>query len=248
MPTVQLFVPCLAEEALPQVAEATARVLARAGCEVAYPQGQTCCGQLLYKSGHTHGARKAARHFLHVFTDLPGDLVAPSGSCVRMVRNYPELFPDDPTLVERFSALAARTYELCQYLVDVLGVTDLGARVSEPSDGRVAYHDSCQVGRALGIVSQPRALLRAVAGLELLELAPAERCCGFGGNMSLTLPDLAEAILTDKLAAIEQSGAATVTCAELSCLAHIKTGLARRGSAIQALHIAEILAGRGERA
>lgn len=240
---VSLFIPCLVEDFHPEIGEAAALVLDRAGATVDYPSGQTCCGQLTYKTGHHAETRKFARHFLETFADAPA-VVSPSGSCVSMVRNYyPTLLADDPDWSRPAQDMAGRIFELSEYLVDVLGVHDLGA--SWP--GRAVYHDSCQVARALGVSEQPKALLRRVAGLELLDLAGAETCCGFGGAFSFQFPEVSEAMLDDKVAAIEASGADLVVSAEVSCLMNIKGRLDQAGSPIQALHLAQVLAGREAR-
>jgi len=238
---VHLFIPCLVEDFFPEIGEATATVLARAGCALTYPEGQTCCGQPLYKLGQPDAAKKLARRWLELFADAT-TVVAPSGSCVAMVRRYARFFDAEPALQRRARALAANTYELSEFLVNKLQITDCGAAMP----GRVAYHDSCQIGRALGIVHEPRALLSQVRGLELVELPRPAACCGFGGAFSLEFPEIAAAILEDKIADIEAVAPDLVTCAEVSCLMHIRAGLEKKGSRIRALHLAQILAGTAE--
>ncbi len=224
---------------MPEVGEATALVLDRAGVGLTLPGGQTCCGQPLYKSGHAGEARALARRFLKLFADAER-VVAPSGSCVHMVRHsYPELLADDPGARAEAEALGARTFELTEFLVRELGRTDLGAAF----EGTVAYHDSCQVGRALGLRDEPRALLRAVRGLRLVEFEGDDRCCGFGGPFAVQFAGVSEAMLDDKLEALLATGAWTVTAAEPSCLLHIRGGLEKLGARMRAMHIAEILAG-----
>lgn len=236
---VSLFVPCLVEDFHPEIGEATARVLARAGAAVDYPSGQTCCGQMAFKIGHHKDARNFARHFIEVFTDAEA-VVAPSGSCVAMVRNhYPTLFEDDPAWAEKAAQIAARTFELSEYLVDHLNVTKLGA--SWP--GTAVYHDSCQVGRALGVRAQPLALLDQVQDLRMLPLSDADICCGFGGAFSLQFPEVSERILADKAAAIKDSGADFVISAEVSCLMNISGYLSKNGSPARVVHLAQVLAG-----
>jgi len=239
MTPVHLFIPCLVEQFMPEAGLAAATVLDRAGATVHYPQGQTCCGQPLYKSGHEAAARDMALRFLHLFEDAER-VVAPSGSCVHMVRDtYPQLLADDPAACAQAKALGARTFELTEFLVREFGVTNLGARF----DGTVAYHDSCQVGRALGLHDEPRALLKAVDGLTLAEFEGQNECCGFGGPFSVQYPGISEALLDDKLDALLASGAVAVTAAEPSCLLHIRGGLQHRSADMRVLHIAEILAG-----
>lgn len=239
MPTTHLFIPCLVEQFLPEVGEAAARLLARAGCAVECPSGQTCCGQPLYKAGRGAEARRLAHRFLDLFADAEA-VVAPSGSCVHMVRSvYPRLLADDPAARQRAEALAARTFELTEYLVRERGMTDTGAAFS----GTVAYHDSCQVGRALGVRAEPLALLSAVRGLTLAELPRADECCGFGGPFAVQYEDVSAALLDDKLDAVGACGADAVAVAEPSCLLHLRGGLERRGGTVRALHVAEILDG-----
>lgn len=234
---VSLFIPCLVEQFHPQVGEATARVLARAGVELTYPKGQTCCGQPLYKSGHWKQARKVARHFLEVF-DGGEAVVAPSGSCVSMVRNYyPEILRDDAKAHDRSVELGKRVYEFTEFLVKVLGVEDLGA--SWPC--KAVYHDSCQVHRALGIHNEPRALLSHVQGLELLEMERPDLCCGFGGTFSFQFPSISEAMVVEKASYILATGADLLISAEISCLMNLGGYLEKQGHPVRALHIAEVL-------
>ncbi len=241
MSEVHLFIPCLVEDVFPQIGEATARVLAKAGARVVYPNGQTCCGQMQYKLGRPELVRPLARRFLDIF-DEAGAVVSPSGSCVGMVRHYPELFAQGSVLRTRAEAMAAKTYELSDYLVNVLGKRDLGARYPV----KAVYHDSCQIGRALGLHEEPRELLRRVSGLTLAELSRPERCCGFGGAFSLKFPEVSEAILDEKIEDILKSGADCVVTAEVSCLLNIASALKKAGSDFKALHLAEVLAMGGE--
>jgi L-lactate dehydrogenase complex protein LldE len=234
---VSLFVPCIVEQFHPQVGEATARVLARMGARLVYPRGQTCCGQPLYKSGHWNQARRTARHFISLFEDAEA-VVAPSGSCVSMVRkSYPELLRDEARWADRALALGKRVFELTEFLVNVLGVEDVGA--SWP--GRAVYHDSCQVYRALGIHREPRALLARVRDLELVEMERPEACCGFGGTFSLQFPAISEAMVADKAARVLATGAQYLLSAEISCLMNIGGYLKKQGHLVRALHIAEVL-------
>ncbi|WP_028587646.1 (Fe-S)-binding protein [Desulfocurvus vexinensis] len=238
MTHASLFIPCLVEQFMPEAGEAAARVLARAGVRVDCPRGQTCCGQPLYKSGHGDQARALALRFLRLFAQAEA-VVAPSGSCVHMVRAvYPGLLADDPAAHAEALALGARTFELTEFLVRRLGVTDLGAHFA----GTVAYHDSCQVGRALGVRAEPLALLRAVKGLTLAEVADADQCCGFGGPFAVQFETVSAALLGDKLDALAASGATALTAAEPSCLLHLRGGLQKRGLDLPVVHIAQILA------
>ncbi len=239
---VALFVPCIVQDFQPQVAQATARVLARAGVSVHYPKGQTCCGQLQYKSGNWKSARAVARHFMEVFQDCEA-VVAPSGSCVNMVRKYyPELFRDEALWMDRALELGKRVFELTEFLIGVAKVEDLGAQWR----ARAVYHDSCQVYRALGIHKEPRALLSRVKDLELVEMEQADVCCGFGGSFSLQFPAVSEAMVADKVAHILATGAELLVSAEISCLMNIGGYLLKQGHRVQAVHIAEVLAHGGE--
>lgn len=233
---VSLFIPCLVENFHPEIGQATARILAGAGVRTVLPAGQTCCGQPLYKAGQVGQARVLARRYLEVFAE-PHPVVAPSGSCVAMIRRYPELFTDEPSLQQRAEELAARTFELTEFLVDRLGRQDLGVSFK----ARAVYHDSCQVGRALGIRRQPAALLSRVRGLELLDLERPETCCGFGGTFSLQFPELSGAMTRDKVEAILASGADTVISAEVSCLMNIKGAVDKQGRQVRCVHIAQVL-------
>lgn len=238
---VQLFVPCLVENLAPEIAAATARVLTRAGAEVELPPGQTCCGQPLYKTGRYVEARDLALRFLDVFSG-PDPVVAPSGSCVAMVRAYPKLLAADPARAEQARALAARTYELSQFLVDVLGKDDLGAEL----DAAAAYHDSCQVSRTLGVREQPRRLLARVRGLTLAEPSRAGTCCGFGGAFSVQFPEVSAALTAEKAADLAATGAQVVVCAEPSCLLNLRSHLDKNfpEKNIRCLHLAEVLDSR----
>ena len=236
---VALFVTCLVDQLFPRVGEATVRVLERAGCDVVFPEAQTCCGQATFNDGFWDDARPLARRFLDVFSDAR-QVVTPSGSCAAMVREwYPQLLRDDPALATRAREIGHRTYELSEFLVRVLGLTDLGARFP----AAVAYHPSCHGLRALGLRDEPVRLLRGVRDLRLVDLPRAEECCGFGGFFSVKFSELSGAMLDTKMDSIEASGADVVTATDASCLMHIAGGLARRGSKIRALHLAEILAG-----
>ncbi len=237
---VSLFATCLVDLFFPEVGEATVEVLRRQGVEVDFPLDQTCCGQPAYNSGYWEEARVAARHFLDVFEAAEGPIISPSGSCTMMVkREYPHLFADDLRDHARAMAVAQRVYELSSFLVDTLGVEDVGAHYA----GRCTYHASCHLTRGLGVVEPPRRLLRAVAGLELIEMADAERCCGFGGTFAVKMANVSSAMLEDKLAAIRDTGADTVVTCDTGCLMHIMGALQRVDPSIKGMHLAQILAG-----
>lgn len=242
--TVSLFIQCLVDTMFPQVGEAMITVFDRLGIPLAYPGGQTCCGQPAYNSGYRREAAAAARHFIEIFEDAE-IVVCPSGSCVHMVRHrYPELFPDDPAMAERARAVAAKTFEFTQYLVDVLGVTDTESHFT----GSVTYHDSCHLSRGLGIAAQPRILLEKIRGLRLIEMRDSDTCCGFGGTFSINYPEISTAMVDEKIANILATGADAVVGCDISCLMNIQGRLSRREKKVEVLHIAEVLAGsRGGR-
>jgi L-lactate dehydrogenase complex protein LldE len=237
---VSLFVTCLVDQFYPQVGDAVMKTLRHVGVQVEFPRSQTCCGQPAFNSGYQTEAQAAARHFLEVFEQSEW-IVAPSGSCAAMVRvSYPELFRDNAKLLAVAQAVSSRTYELSEFLVRVMGVTDLGGRLPAPT--RVTYHDACHGLRELGIRAEPRALLSSIRGLELVELEDPGACCGFGGTFSVKYPEISAAILQDKLDQLDQTGADLVVAADSSCLMQISGGLSRRGSKTRPIHLAELLA------
>jgi L-lactate dehydrogenase complex protein LldE len=239
-PTVQLFVTCLIDTLQPHIGEAVVRVLERAGQQVLFPSGQTCCGQPPFNAGMRFEARKLAEHTIRIFEEDPAPVVIPSGSCTAMLRHgYPELFAADPEWLPRAQALATRTYEFSEFLVDVLRITDLGAHFP----GQATYHASCHLLRGLGVDRQPRALLAKVRDLNLIELPHVEDCCGFGGVFSVEHPEISAEMLKRKINNIESTQAPIAIVADTGCLLHIQGGLHRQGKPQRVLHIAEVLAG-----
>jgi L-lactate dehydrogenase complex protein LldE len=240
---VSLFVTCLVDQFWPEAGRATALLLQRAGCHVHFDERQTCCGQPAFNSGFFEEARAVARHFIEVFEEHDSDaIVFPSGSCTTMTRRWEQLFEEGDPWRARALEVAARCHELSSFLVRVLQRTDLGARF----DGPVTWHDACHGHRELCICEEPRALLREVEGLELVEVESSTDCCGFGGTFSVKYPEISVAMLDRKLEAIETSGARTIVSGDVSCLMQIDGRLKRRGSSIQTLHLAELLAGGAE--
>ena len=237
--TVTLFIQCLVDTIYPEVAQAMVQVFRRLGIGLTCPTDQTCCGQPAFNSGYRQSARAAAKHFIEVFADAE-QIVCPSGSCVNMVRHhYAELFPNDSRWLQRAQNLAGRVFEFSEYLVDVLGVEDLGVRF----DGKVTYHDSCHLLRGIGVQEQPRKLLANVLGTELVEMHNSDYCCGFGGAFSVKYPDISNAMVADKVKNIIDTGADTVVGCDMGCLMNIQGKLSRMGSSIKVMHIAQILAG-----
>lgn len=235
-----LFIPCIVRDVLPEVGEACVDVLRRLGVDLAVPEGQTCCGQPEYKRGRWPLAAPLARRILDLFEGYAA-VVVPSGSCVSMLRHYPDILQDDLEYRERAERLAGRSYEFSQYIVDQLGADDVGASCR----ARVVYHDSCQVGRSLGVYEQPNRLLAKVKGLELLPLHDQDRCCGLGGTFGLDYPEVSEVLLEDKARSILDSGADTVVTAEPSCLVNLRGHMDKLRYPIRVAHLAEVLACKG---
>ncbi|MEQ9328094.1 MAG: (Fe-S)-binding protein [Rhodospirillales bacterium] len=236
---VALFVTCLVDLFRPTVGFAALRLLEEAGCDVHVPEAQVCCGQPAFNSGDREDARKVARGLIGAF-EAYDYVVAPSGSCAGMLRkHYPELFAGDGEWEARGNALAAKTWELTSFLVDVLGFDGIDAVY----DGNITYHDSCSGLRELGVKQQPRKLLGKVEGLEVTELPGAEICCGFGGTFCVKYADISNSIVMDKTKDIASTGAGTLLAGDLGCLMNMAGKLSREGSAIEVRHVAEVLAG-----
>jgi L-lactate dehydrogenase complex protein LldE len=238
---VQLFVTCLVDRFFPETGMSVVAVLERLGLEVQVPVGQTCCGQPAFNAGYTDEARALARHTIDRLS--PGDdpIVVPSGSCGDMViHQYEALLRDDPVYLEKAQALSRRTWEFTQFLVRVMGATDVGAVWPET----IAYHACCHGLRGLGARDEPEALLASVRA-ERCPLAEADVCCGFGGLFSVKLADVSSAMLARKLDGVEASGADAVVVTDVSCGMHMAGGLRRRNSRVRVRHIADVLAGRG---
>jgi L-lactate dehydrogenase complex protein LldE len=238
-PRVALFVTCLVDLFRPSVGFAAVKLLEDAGCVVDVPAGQTCCGQPAYNQGDRKDTAEIARKMIDLLSGYDF-VVVPSGSCAGMLKkHYPELFPKGSEDAVRTRAVAERTFELISFLTDVRGMTGLEASLQ----GRVTYHDSCSGLRELGIKQQPRRLLQAVRGLELRELPDAEICCGFGGTFCVKYPAISTRMVDDKVTDIEATGAELVLAGDLGCLMNMAGRLKRRGSKVEARHVAEVLAG-----
>jgi L-lactate dehydrogenase complex protein LldE len=236
---VSLLVTCLVDQLWPSAGVGAAAVLARVGCDVHFDDRQTCCGQPAFNTGYRNDARVVARRTIEVLEAEPDRaVVCPSGSCTAMVRHYPELFEGDEDWQRRARSLAARTYELSEFLVNVLGVDDVGASF----EGRVTWHDACHALRELRVREEPRRLLRSVRGATFVELPEADACCGFGGTFSVKYPEISVAILDRKIDAIERAGVDVVVSADASCLMQIGGRLSRVGSGVRTMHLAELLA------
>lgn len=241
--TVQLFVTCLVDSLYPNVGEAVVSVLRHVGVEVAFPTAQTCCGQPAFNAGMWEQARPVACHTIQVFERTRGAVVVPSGSCAAMLRHsYLELFAEDREWLPRAQALSERVFEFSEFLVDHLGVVDLGASYN----GRLTYHPSCHLLREMRIARQPRLLLSAVRGAQIVDLPDAEQCCGFGGVFSAEFPQVSSAMLAKKITNIQSSEAPLVVSCDAGCITNINGGLHRRGLPQRAVHLAEILDHRQE--
>jgi L-lactate dehydrogenase complex protein LldE len=238
---VQLLVTCLVDHFHPEAAEAAVLLLERAGLAVEVPEDQTCCGQPAFNAGGRVDATAMARHTVEVFSRSDAPVVIPSGSCADMlVHHAPMLLAADPTFGPLARALAARTFELSEFLVDVLGVPPPAIA----GDERLTYHACCHGLRGLGVDAQPRHLL-GEAGDRLVPLAEADTCCGFGGLFAVKLPDISGAMLDRKCRQIAATGAETVVVTDVSCAMHRQGGLDREGRSTRVRHIAEVLADRG---
>lgn len=241
---IAIFATCLADALFPKAAIATVELLERLGHEIVFPDRQTCCGQMHINTGYLHEALSLIRRQVEVFESAGCDaVVGPSASCVGSVRHQHAMVArraGDEALAVRAEAVASRTYELSELLVDVLGVRDVGARYPH----RVTYHPTCHSLRMLRVGDKPLQLLRQVHGLTLEELPMADSCCGFGGTFAIKNSAVSAAILADKITAVAGTGAEVCTAADMSCLMQIGGGLSRAGSTVRTVHYAEILASR----
>jgi L-lactate dehydrogenase complex protein LldE len=234
---VALFVPCFIDQVMPQVAIDTVTVLRRAGCDLVYPEGQTCCGQPGFNTGHWEAALPCAEHFVRLFAKYD-QIVCPSGSCTSMVRNhFPEVLAASPVREEAI-AIGSRVFELSEFLVRILGVTDLGSRFPHT----VAYHPSCHSLRELGIYDEPMMLLQAVRDIDLRPLPNEGECCGFGGMFSTKFGMISAAMGDTKAVNLEQSGAAYVTAIDPSCLMHLDGIFGATRRKLKTIYLASILA------
>lgn len=236
---VSLFVTCLVDQFYPHVGESVVAVLRKLGVTVEFPFDQTCCGQPAFNSGYRKEAKAIARRTLRVLRKAEY-VVVPSGSCAAMLRVfYPELFEDEPEAYEAAKSLAGRVYEFSEFLVKVLGVSEVEAQDS----GRVTYHPSCHLLRELGVNSEPLGLIEGVKGIQFVPLKGNVACCGFGGTFSVKMPAISEAMLEEKLREIADTEAHTLVSCDMSCLMHIGGALSRRNSRVRVLHLAELLDG-----
>lgn len=241
MPNAQLFITCLGDQFYTRTLQNMTRILERLGVDLVFPPGQTCCGQPLFNNGFEQKTRPVALNFLQAFGGSDAPIVAPSGSCVSMIKHhYPSLFRPGTDEHRQAVGIASRVFEFTEYLVNVLNVTDVGAVYPH----RVTYHATCHYLREMGLRSEAKTLLSAVQGLELVPLRDEETCCGFGGAFTVTFPEVSRAMMENKVEAIVASGADTVVMCEPGCLMNISGGLHQAGSQVRALHIIDLLAAK----
>lgn len=243
---VALFIPCYIDQLYPDVGLATLEVLERFGCEVVYPDQQTCCGQPMANTGCADAARPVAQHFERTFRPYEY-VVGPSGSCVAMVRRHYEGLITDRAAHD---ALAAKTFELCEFLTDVLGVD----RVEGAFPHRVGLHQSCHGLRELSLGSgselhvppfnKTRRLLGSLEGIELVELERQDECCGFGGTFAVSEEAVSTLMGDDRLDDHQRAGAQVITAGDMSCLMHLDGLIQRQGRPLRVMHVAQVLAGR----
>jgi L-lactate dehydrogenase complex protein LldE len=241
---VALFVTCLVDGLFPDVGKATVALLERLGCTVEVPLAQTCCGQMHINTGYLREAVPLVRRHVAAFEGYEA-VVAPSGSCAGSVRHqhaWVAAEGGDPELAAAARELASRTWELSEFLVDALGVTDVGAYYPH----RVTYHPTCHSLRMLRVGDAPLELLKNVRGIDLVELSEAEECCGFGGTFAVKNADTSAAMLSDKIRHVLDTEAEVCTAGDNSCLMHIGGGLARLRTGVETVHLAQILASKAE--
>lgn len=233
---VSLFITCLADVFYPSVGKDTVEILERLNCEVVFPEKQTCCGQPAYNSGYHKETKEVAKHMIQVFQESDY-VVSPSGSCVTMIHEYAHLFEDDQVWKERASSLAAKTFELTQFIVDVLKIEDVGATLN----AKATYHTSCHMTRLLGVKNAPMKLLENVNGLEFTSLPNKENCCGFGGTFSVKMVPISEQMVNEKIEHIEETKAEVLIGADCGCLMNIGGRIERQGKPVKVMHIAQVL-------
>lgn len=237
---VSLFVTCIVDMIYPQTGMSVVDVLEHLNIPVDFPTGQTCCGQPAFNSGYQNDARNVARQFLRAFHEAEV-IVTPSGSCCAMVRHeYPSLFADDPIWLPLAERAAAKTWEFTEYLVDGLGIDDLGAKLPAPQS--FAIHDACHGLRLLGLGSAARTLLGNIENATICDLDEHDVCCGFGGLFSVKMGNVSNGMLQTKIQHIEDSTATTILTGDASCLTQMNGGLSRQGASKRVRHIAEVLA------
>ncbi|TKC18444.1 (Fe-S)-binding protein [Robertmurraya kyonggiensis] len=236
---VTLFATCLVDMFQGDVGKATVELLERLGCEIDFPESQICCGQPAYNSGYVEETKPAMKKMIEAFEHAEY-VVSPSGSCAYFFKEYPHIFKGDPIWESKAQALADKTYELTQFIVEVLGVTDVGASL----EGKATYHTSCHMTRLLGVKEAPMKLLGNVKGLEFTELPEKDKCCGFGGTFSVKMAHISEQMVDEKVQHVEETEADILIGADAGCLMNIGGRIGRKGKQIKVMHIAEVLNSR----
>ncbi|MFL6562878.1 MAG: (Fe-S)-binding protein [Bacillus sp. (in: firmicutes)] len=236
---VTLFATCIVDMFQSNVGKATVELLERLGCEIDFPESQVCCGQPSYNSGYVKESKEAMKRMIDTFIDAEY-IVSPSGSCITMFHEYPHIFKDDPVWEPKAKKLAEKSFELTQFIVDVMKIEDVGARF----EGSVTYHTSCHMTRLLGVKKAPMVLLSNVKGLKFTELPGKEQCCGFGGTFSIKMAQISEQMVDEKVRHVEETGAEYLIGADAACLMNIGGRIDRVGKPIKVLHIAEVLNNR----
>ncbi|MCM3705859.1 MULTISPECIES: (Fe-S)-binding protein [Cytobacillus] len=233
---VSLFATCLVDMFQGNAGKAAVELLERLGCEIDFPEAQVCCGQPAYNSGYVKESKEAMKRMITAFEHAEY-VVSPSGSCAYMFHEYPHVFKGDPVWEPKAKKLAEKTYELTQFIVEVLNVDDVGAKFN----GKATYHTSCHMTRLLGVKEAPMRLLKNVKGLEFEELPGKEQCCGFGGTFSVKMAQISEQMVDEKVGHIEETEAEILIGADAGCLMNIGGRIGRQGKPIRVMHIAEVL-------
>jgi len=233
---LSLFITCISDAVYPRVGEAMVRLLAKYGVALEFPAIQTCCGQPAFNSGYWDEARASAKTIIEAFEDSDF-VISPSGSCTGMIHHYPKLFENDPVMLDKALKLQRKSYEFTQFLVNVLGVTDVGATFPH----KVTYHPSCHGSRLLGVKEEPMQLMQNVRGLEFVPLPFAEDCCGFGGTFAIKMADISGAMVTEKVDHVLETEAEVLVGLDMACLMNIAGNMRYRGNPIRVMHLAELL-------
>ncbi|CAM4259470.1 (Fe-S)-binding protein [Lederbergia lenta] len=233
---VSLFITCMCDIFASNVGKDTVEILERVGCEVDFPEAQTCCGQPSYNSGYLENTKETMKYMMKAFRHSEY-VVGPSGSCIAMLRDYENIFQGDPEWESEAKKLAAKSFELTQFLVEVLGIVDVGSNFT----GRVTYHPSCHMTRLLGVKDAPRQLLEHVKGVELIQLPQGEDCCGFGGTFSVKNSVISGEMVQEKADHVGETEAEYLVGGDMACLMNIGGRLSREGRNVKVIHLAEIL-------
>jgi L-lactate dehydrogenase complex protein LldE len=236
---VTLFATCIVDMFQSNVGKATVELLERLGCEIDFPESQVCCGQPSYNSGYIKETKEAMKRMIDTFKDAEY-IVSPSGSCITMFHEYQHIFKGDPVWEPKAKKLAEKSFELTQFIVDVLKIEDVGARF----EGSVTYHTSCHMTRLLGVKKAPMILLSNVKGLKFTELPGKEQCCGFGGTFAVKMAQISEQMVDEKVRHVVETGAEYLIGADAACLMNIGGRIDRVGKPIKVMHIAEVLNSR----